>query len=103
MLLTCGGAHEIARPHVALLRADAEPAGAGQDVVELVADRVAMSGLLLPGLEAVRVAEEARGIDEADLLHLLGGELEPVGDPDEVIHGGCVARGGGGRKYDALR
>src|SRR2546427_5853779 len=39
-----------------------------------------------PGLQAVRVAEEVRRVDQADLLHLVGGEGEQRGDVAEALH-----------------
>src|SRR5689334_5164267 len=86
VLLARRGAHEVAGGHGALLGADADPARALEHVVELVADRVAVAGLLLPGLEAVRVAEEVRRVDETDLLHLLRRERDEGWDVTEAFH-----------------
>src|SRR5262249_56462856 len=70
----------------ALLAAHPDAPRAGDHVVELVAHRVPVSHLLLPGLEAVGVAEEARRVDEGGLFHLLWGESEAIGDSDEAVH-----------------
>src|SRR5690348_3236509 len=70
VVLARGRADEVAGGHGAFLGADADPARALEHVIELVADRVPVAGLLLPGFEAVRVAEEVRRVDETDLLHL---------------------------------
>src|SRR5262249_5820263 len=98
VVLASRRAHQIARPDGTLLRPDADAAGARHDVVELVADGVAVSGLLLPRLGAAGVAEEATRVDEADLLHLVGGERETVRDADEVLHRALLARPGRRRK-----
>src|SRR5947207_2276793 len=49
MIVARGRAHEVAGPDVALVVADTDPSRPRDDEVELVADGVAMSGLLLPG------------------------------------------------------
>src|SRR5581483_4773385 len=74
------------RADVALLVADADARRPGDDVVELVADRVPVPRLLLPRLEAVGVAEEVRRVDEADLLHLLRRERGERRDVTEPFH-----------------
>src|SRR5213083_1948545 len=86
MLVARRGAHEVAGTDLALLGADADASRAGDDVVELVTHDVAVARLLLPGLEAVGVAEEVRRVDQADLLHLVGGEGEQRGDVAKALH-----------------
>src|SRR5262249_24734850 len=86
MLLAGRRAHEVAGAHVALLGADADPSGAVEHVVELVADCVSVARLFLAGLEAVRVAEEVRRVDEPDLLHLVRAEGDQRGDMAEALH-----------------
>src|SRR5205807_391310 len=69
----------------------------------LVADHMAMARLLLPGLEAVGVAEEARRVDEADLLHLVGGERDQRGNVSKAVHARLiVARAGGDKRVASL-
>src|SRR3989442_12091842 len=80
VLVARGRAREVAGTDLALLAPDADASGAGEHVVELVADGVAVARLLLPRLEAGPGAEEARRIDPAGPLHLFGGEGEQRGD-----------------------
>src|SRR6185369_13734346 len=71
--------------------ADTNARGAREDVVELVADRMAVARLLLSRFETVRVAEEIRRVDEADLAELVRGERKPGCDVDEGFHGRVIA------------
>src|SRR5262245_25341537 len=86
MLLARRRAHEVAGADVALFGADANASGAVEHVVELVPDRVSVARLLLAGLEAVRVAEEVRRVDEPDLLHLVRREGDQRGDVAKALH-----------------
>src|SRR5262245_9544893 len=79
--------HQVARADVALLAADADASAAGQDVVELVTDRVPVPRLRLSGFETVHVAEEVRRVHQTDLLHLLGREGDQGRDVTEAFHG----------------
>src|ERR1700738_4664741 len=51
--------------------------------VDLVATVVRVDLLRLPGLETIDVAEEPRGLEEVQLLHLLGGE---TARGEEALH-----------------
>src|SRR5207237_8345923 len=86
VLVARGRAREVARAHLPLVVAHADAPPAREDVVELVADGVTVSCLLLARLEAVGVAEEVRRVDQADLLHLLGRERQQRGHVAKAVH-----------------
>src|SRR3989442_15968318 len=71
VLVARGRACEVARTHLALLAPDADASGAGEHVVELVADGVAGAPPPLPPPPAGPVAEEAPRVDPAALLPLV--------------------------------
>src|SRR6185295_19203806 len=87
MILTRRRKHDLSRPELALLIAHREYAFAFENVVNLVLAVVRVRALLLTRLEAIGVAKESVGFEDAIFFHFLGRKLHGVGELLEITHG----------------
>ena len=86
VILARGREGNFSGPQFPLLFAHLEDATTFQNIIDLVLPHVRVRTLFLPRLEAVSVAKESSGFEDAVLFHLLRRKLHGIGEFFKVAH-----------------